>query len=279
MQRFIPVTIILFALSSAAGLGAQTISVTRAFVNGTGDHVTDLHIQYNKDITGRAQILGQAPRGTRVQLDRGVRSRVNVFFPDPGLPAGSQITVRVTVAGSELGIRKWFWTAGGKPGDDSSPPDIGERVGRERGGTERGDEADGVTPPEEDLFSLVNKNHHWGGAKRGTEEIELKILIMKLLYNGPSGQDPDDYEAAILAAIRQWTDCTRPATARGVPKAGEGGNPTNDGTGPNPPVMAPGETHPEGLKGKKFRSVTRAECDAIRLKYPEGLKITVTKNI
>ena len=259
------------ALGLSAGLcRGQGTTAIRTFVNGTGQAVSDLHIEYSKPLV-QFGYLGQPPLPQITPS--GGNKRLDVVFPN-ALPAGRSVTLwGRTAQQNGLAITKWWWT--------SDPTNPNSRVGPVNDATIRGDETreQRNDKKRQDNFTIINKGHHWGGAERnkpGGGKVQLTMNIDKLLQRVPANQR-DTVKKLVLAAIKQWTDCTMTTTLGNVPKAGENGNPLNAGAGLDPPVMAPGPTHKGGARGTKFRSVTRRECDAAFVKYRNGLQITLVE--
>ncbi len=248
-------------------VAAQGTTAIRTFVNGTGQEVKDLHIEYSRPLN-QIGFLGAQANRPQAKL---TGNRADFVFTNP-VAEGSSVTIWARTENNRgLAIKKWWWT------NDPERPNT--PVGSINSASIRGDETreERADKRRQDNFTIINKGHHWGGSdrnKQGGDPVKLTMNIDHFLAAVPEA----DKEAArknILAALKQWADCTKLATAGRVPKAGENNNPMNAGAGKDPPVMAPGPTHRGGAKGSKFRSVTKRECDAIFIKYRNGLEITV----
>jgi hypothetical protein len=252
------------------------VTAIRTFVNGTTGPAHDLHIVYTKDVS-IARLSGTGAKGDP-KIDPYSPNTVDITFKED-VPKGGTATVVATTDRADsahppqetFAIKQWWWTnkqrkpisrkcANGTWVDVFHAPD-------------RGDEDPCEGP---DLYTIWNKQHHWGGADRTKNKITIKMNITALLADAQKYHlDQDKLKLNIRAAIKQWTSCTDRAKAGTVPKSGPGNQ--NDGSGSDPAVMAPGESHTGRGKGKKFRSVAARECEAMLAKYPKGLEIEVVE--
>jgi len=242
-------------------------TMLRTFVNGTGQPVHDLHVVYETTGMLTNAMVYTGPSGPGASWVLKPRVLLDVVF-NPNLPSGQSVTIKVvsSAPGEPLGIFQWWWT------DQNT-----NAVGTTNKSNIRGDEFLHGTQyqvSQNDTYSIVNHGHHWGGTTRTTNSVTVNMYIKSFLSNlSPANQAAA--ESNILAAARQWANCTFPQPPGQVPIAGQGGNPTNDGAGLDPPVMAPSTTHHAKGAGRKFRSVTLDEAAAIRVKYPMGLVINL----
>lgn len=249
-------------------------AVIRTFANGVSSEnskqqVHDLHIEYDNPVTGASLLTGTAASPPKIN-----GKQVDIEFSDT-LPTADSVTVEASTDALALNVVKWWWTDG-----DKKPITRSCTIGKKKveiteyGPNLRGDEPD-CNPGTEDVYSIQNKRHHWGGKARQNKKVEITLDIRPFLKNLPTGMKKEDVIKNFQAAIKQWTVCTDLATKGTLPTAGKGDNPTNKGSGLDPAVMGPGSTHAGGGKSEKFRSLTERECSAAFFKYPSGLAITL----
>jgi hypothetical protein len=261
--------VLLLSTPSAFGQAAAI----RTFVNGVSSEnskqeVHDLHIEYNNVANGAGILSGGV--GTPKITFKG--KQVDISFSDK-LPTADSVTVEASTTAGSMNIEKWWWTDGsGKPVTRSCT--IGKKQSEinEYGPTLRGDEPV-CDPGKEDVYTIWNKRHHWGGKAREKNKVEITLDIRPFLKKLPPSMKKEDVIKNFQAAIKQWTACTDLTTKGTLPTAGKGDNPANQGDGRDPAVMGPGSTHAGGGKGQKFRSLTERECSAAFFKYPKGLAI------
>lgn len=268
-MNVIPVlAVIVCCVTGMLGLrnaAAAETKLIRTFVNGLTNEIHDLHIEFNRLATA-IQASGRS-NFVPPLIQRPPANKIDILWPTNSLPPGGAVTITFVSPVSNIGITGWWWTQRG-----------GARIGPLYTGNQQGHE----TPeqlrksPPQDIYSIYNKVHHWGGAARFTNanSVVISMDLRKFLRNIP---EPDRAKAEdnIRKAIKQWTDCMGRTTLAKVPKSGEGGVPVNHGPGEDPPVMAPGPTHRGMTRGQKFRSVSGRESRAAYAKYPKGLRIDV----
>lgn len=278
-ERFISLKVwagaFLFLAVLANRVGAET-TLTRTFVNGTKQQVDDMHIIYLNPIE-RAEVVPS--RGVEITISgKGQRKdNVDIIFTEKVNP-GEAITVLVSSSSQKLTIQEWWWT---KRKFDKGKW-VSEQVGEKNSGMVRGDESDDklkeLKTLTEDPYSIINREHHWGGTARTTSPVSITMDIGDFVKNRPAGLDEKKLINNIEMAVKQWVYCTDKKKLGSVPIAGAGDekskNPPNHGPGNDPAVMAPGPTH-KGMKGEKFRSVTTRERDGALTKYPSGLEISI----
>jgi TolB protein len=283
MRRLRSVCVAACVLAAAAAAAHAETRLIRTFVNGTGKAVHDMHIEYSQPIKRMEELSATHARFEPL----GGAKKVDLTFPD-GLAAGASVSLAGTTDAGSLGIQQWWWTDTEKKKVSRPLNAGGTRTIDTYTGTMRGDESDvDLDPrnaPVDDPYSIINKNHHFGGRGRATGEVTVTIDARGLLdikRGKPKGldadRDKDKLRRAIEAAAKQWSDCTYLAKKGNVPLGGAKGSGNNENAGPGkePPVMAPGPSHHGDVKGRKFRSVTQRECDAAYFKYRGGLKIVV----
>jgi len=287
LVEFLKTFMLVFSLLLVSTYVQGSTSLIRTFVNGTGETATDLHIEYTNNVTSssiiyiertetsvnrrRLTITGQ--QGSTLDVDLQALHQQYPRYVANEIQVGASITIEVQTNQDEMGIERWWWTSSG------------ERIGSINGANIRGDEnpRERREAPNREIYSIINKAHHWGGTDRNRangDPIEITMNISGFL----DGLDPDEEEEAdrieqirnnVELAIKQWSDCTSLLNSGNVPLAGEGNNPINHGLGFDPPVMAPGPSHRGRAAGQKFRSLTKDECNGILTKYPNGLNINI----
>jgi len=276
-MKYFLISLFVFQIGNIFG---QT-KLIRTFVNGTNKEVTDLHIVYgstiNKYRITRTDSDGQQGRATFKEARFSPRTVVDIVF-DKSVPPNGSVNIAAESSKESLSIITWWWTRQGN-----------RQIGPRNSAYIRGDESrkNRRKTPRIDLFSIINKGHHWGGIERNLKngsKVVITMDISRILKKCENSDEELDNATKqklrdnITKAIKQWTDCTNLVKKGRVPISGKGRNPKNDGLGTDPPVMGPGPGHKGGAAGEKFRSVTKDECEGIFSKYPRGLEIRLVND-
>ncbi len=271
---------------------AETVTVIRTFVNGvspanSNQEVHALEIRTSKAI---ASVTPNPPNPAfaTAKLKSGTTKAAIISFKQP-LPTGKSVTVVLTSRSNKFGLRGWSWFDG--KGKKVKRTITYVSKGKVKEGTVenyplsmRGDEgispefpAPGKPPKRgSDVFSIINKRHHWGGAARLQKPITAALDIRKLVSKRPKGVDAEVLIGNVVQSAAMWELATRLDGHRRLPLAGLKGIPENHGGEKvvDPPLMAPGPTH-RGVSGKRFRNLTDREAKAALIKYPQGLSLRV----